>query len=59
MVLASGLRQGFSATADPTEGTNDRFFGTNASNVIYDHTATLAGSMPETGAPPVGQIVVH
>jgi type II secretory pathway pseudopilin PulG len=51
--------QGFSATADPIEITNLRFFGTNASNVIYEHTATFSGSMPESGPPPVGQMIVH
>jgi type II secretory pathway pseudopilin PulG len=56
-VGASG--QGFVATADPNEPNNTRFFGTNASNIIYEHIATLAGSMPETGAPPVGRMIVH
>ena len=51
--------QGFSATADPTEPSNFRFFGTNASNIIYENTSTLVGSMTETGPPPVGQMVVH
>ena len=51
--------QGFSATADPTEPSNFRFFGTNASNIIYENTSTLVGSMTETGPPPVGQIVMH
>jgi type II secretory pathway pseudopilin PulG len=51
--------QGFSAAADPTEMNNMRFFGTNASNVIYEHIATLSGSMPESGPPPVGQMIVH
>jgi prepilin-type N-terminal cleavage/methylation domain-containing protein len=31
-----------------------RFFGTNADGIIYEHTASLAGTMPETGAPPGG-----
>jgi type II secretory pathway pseudopilin PulG len=58
--LGVGLAgQGFTATADPLEATNIRFFGTNASNVIYENTSTFAGSMPETGPPPVGQMVVH
>jgi hypothetical protein len=58
--LGVGLAgQGFSASADPTEATNPRFFGTNASNVIYEHTASLSAVMPESGPPPVGQIVVH
>ena len=51
--------QGFQATADPMEASNLRFFGTNASNVIYEHTSTLSGSMPESGPPPVGQMIVH
>jgi type II secretory pathway pseudopilin PulG len=51
--------QGFVATADPLDSVNPRFFGTNASNVIYEHNSTLGGSMPETGAPPIGHIVVH
>jgi hypothetical protein len=51
--------QGFVATADPLEPLNTRFFATNASNVIYEHTSTLVGSMAETGPPPIGQIVVH
>jgi type II secretory pathway pseudopilin PulG len=58
--LGVGLAgQGFSATADPTEPSNFRFFGTNASNIIYENTSTLAGSMTETGPPPIGQMVVH
>ena len=51
--------QGFIASADPTVPTNPRFFGTNASNIIYEHIATLYSSMPETGAPPVGQMIVR
>ncbi len=51
--------QGFAASADPIELNNVRFFGTNASNVIYEHNSTLSGSMPESGPPPIGQMVVH
>jgi competence protein ComGC len=47
------------ATADPIELNNLRFFGTNASGVIYEHNSTLVGSMPESGPPPVGQMIVH
>ena len=58
--LGAGVAgQGFAASADPTEPLNLRFFGTNASNIIFEHTATLSGSMPETGPPPVGQMVVR
>ena len=31
-----------------------RFFGTNSDGVIYEDTASLGGTMPETGAPPSG-----
>ena len=31
-----------------------RFFGTNADGVIYEHNASLAATMPESGAPPAG-----
>ena len=58
--LGIGLAgQAFLAAADPTEPSNPRFFGTNADNVIYDHTSTLFSVMPETGAPPVGQMIVR
>jgi type II secretory pathway pseudopilin PulG len=58
--LGIGLAgQAFLAAADPTEPSNLRFFGTNADNVIYDHTSTLFSVMPETGAPPVGQMIVR
>jgi type II secretory pathway pseudopilin PulG len=51
--------QGYSAAADPAEPSNPRFFATNANNIIYEHTSTLYASMPETGAPPIGQVAVH
>jgi prepilin-type N-terminal cleavage/methylation domain-containing protein len=45
---------GYAATADPLrEGS--RFFGTNTSRAIYEHTETLKGTMPETGPPPAGR----
>lgn len=31
-----------------------RFFASNAGGVIYEHSATLSGIMPETGAPAAG-----
>jgi type II secretory pathway pseudopilin PulG len=58
--LGVGLAgQGFSAGADPLEVSNVRFFGTNASNIIYENTASLFATMPETGAPPVGQMIIR
>jgi len=58
-VAAGAAGQGFSAAADPLEMGNMRFFGTNASNVIYEHISTLYAVMPESGAPPVGQMAVR
>jgi type II secretory pathway pseudopilin PulG len=49
--------QGFRAAADPTEGTNPRFFGTNANGVIYEHTAGLFALMPEVGEPADGHLI--
>jgi prepilin-type N-terminal cleavage/methylation domain-containing protein len=33
---------------------NGRFFGTNADGIIYEHSVSLAGTMPESGAPIAG-----
>jgi hypothetical protein len=46
---------GYAATADPiaTVATS-RYFGTNADGLLYQHTATLTGTMPESGIPPAG-----
>jgi type II secretory pathway pseudopilin PulG len=51
--------QGFFAAADPVDPGNSRFFGTNASNIIFENTSSLFAIMPETGAPPAGQMIVH
>jgi prepilin-type N-terminal cleavage/methylation domain-containing protein len=46
---------GYAVVADQiTAGASARFFGSNADGVIYEHTASLAGIMPETGAPAAG-----
>ena len=58
--LGVGLAgQGFIAAADPDQPSNPRHFATNASNIIYEDVATMFATMPETGAPPSGQMVVH
>jgi len=51
---AGAAGQGFVATADPDNGANFRFFATNANSVIYEHTSSLLGTMPEIGAPLAG-----
>jgi prepilin-type N-terminal cleavage/methylation domain-containing protein len=47
---------GYAAVADQLDATGPqgRFFGTNADGIIYEHTATLAGTMPESGGPLAG-----
>jgi hypothetical protein len=41
--------------ADQLDATaQGRFFGTNADGLIYEHSASLAGVMPESGGPGVG-----
>jgi type IV pilus assembly protein PilA len=45
---------GYAMVADPLAATG-RFFGTNADGVIYQHSASLALTMPESGAPPAGR----
>lgn len=46
---------GYAAIADHLGAVpNGRFFGTNADGIIYEHNVSLAGTMPETGAPPAG-----
>lgn len=49
---------GYIATADPLDAVMiPRFFATNADGVIYEHSATLNGIMPESGVPAVGEPV--
>jgi type II secretory pathway pseudopilin PulG len=58
--VGAGLSgQGFVATADPVEPNNSRFFGTNASNIVYEHVASLSGLITETGPPSAGQMIIR
>jgi hypothetical protein len=45
---------GYAVVADPLDPAGARFFGSNSDGVIYQHTASLAATMPETGGPPAG-----
>jgi type II secretory pathway pseudopilin PulG len=51
---AGATAQGFRSAADPTEATNVRFFATNASGQIFEHTAALFAVIPEIGEPAGG-----
>jgi type II secretory pathway pseudopilin PulG len=45
----------YSIVADPIDtNTTGRFFATNVESIIYEHTATLGGVMPESGLPLAG-----
>jgi prepilin-type N-terminal cleavage/methylation domain-containing protein len=53
--LAAGqTAPGYAAAGDPLDPTVPRFFGTNSDGVIYQHSASLLATMPETGGPPAG-----
>jgi type II secretory pathway pseudopilin PulG len=45
----------FRSGADSLLPGNSRFFASNAGNVIYEHTSSLWGVIPEIDAPPVGE----
>ena len=46
---------GYAIIADPLNATaTARYFATNAETIIYEHTVTLNGIMPQTGVPPAG-----
>jgi len=45
---------GYAIVGDPLDPTVARYFGTNSDGVIYQHSASLAATMPESGGPPAG-----
>jgi type II secretory pathway pseudopilin PulG len=46
---------GYALIADPLDPVgNPLFYGSNADGTIYQHTATLAGLMPQSGRPSAG-----
>ena len=53
--LAAGTASpGYATVGDPLDPSTARFFGTNSDGVIYQHSASLAATMPESGGPPAG-----
>jgi hypothetical protein len=54
--LAAGTASsGYATIADPLDASPPlRYFGSNADGLIYEHTASLLSTMPETGAPSSG-----
>jgi type IV pilus assembly protein PilA len=56
--LAPGeAAQGYKAAADPASPENPRFFAVNSNGSIYEDSATMFASMPETGDPPSGHVL--
>ena len=55
-VAVGDAAQSFKAVADAAEPGNLRFFGTNANGLLWEHTSSLWGIMPEVGEPPAGRI---
>jgi hypothetical protein len=55
-LVAGQSAPGYAAVADTLDPTGSlpKFFGTNADGVIYEDSASLAATMPETGPPPSG-----
>lgn len=54
---AGATGQGFKAGADAIDSTNFRYFSSNASGQIYEHTSTLFSETPEFGAPDTGHLL--
>jgi len=52
---AGAALQSYKAGAEPVASGGTRYFATNTSGTIFQHIASLYGSMPETGRPGVGQ----
>jgi prepilin-type N-terminal cleavage/methylation domain-containing protein len=52
---AGATATGYVAVADPLDPSAvPRYFGTNGDGVVYEHSATLNGVMPEGGVPAAG-----
>ena len=52
---AGAAAPGYAVVADPLDSTPPaRFFGTNADGVLYEHSGSLATTMPESGPPSSG-----
>jgi hypothetical protein len=49
---------GYAAVADPLDSTPPaRYLATNADGLIYEDSGSFVATMPETGAPPSGQLI--
>lgn len=56
--LGAGLgAPGYKVRADPLDTPMVRFFATNSSGLMYEHTASIFGAIPENGPSPVGRLL--
>ena len=56
--LAAGQASpGYATIGDPLDPSLARYFGTNSDGVIFQHSASLAATMPESGSPPAGSAI--
>ena len=56
---AGSTSAGYAAVADTLNpgSAAPKYFGTNTDGMVYEHTATLSATMPETGAPVAGSLM--
>jgi prepilin-type N-terminal cleavage/methylation domain-containing protein len=56
---ANSTSAGYAVVADTLApgAASPKFFGTNTDGLVYEHSATLSSTMPETGAPSAGQLL--
>ena len=56
-MAAGTTSQGFKSGADAIDPDNFRFFGSNATGQLYEHSGSLYGGMPEFGVPLAGHVL--
>jgi type II secretory pathway pseudopilin PulG len=56
--LGSGMASpGYKVRADPLDAPMLRYFGTNASGLMYENTSSLFAGMPENGPAGIGRLI--
>ena len=56
-LAAGAAAPAYKVGADPLAVTNSSFYATNATGIVYEHSASMYAAMPESGAPAAGRIV--
>jgi hypothetical protein len=55
-VAAGQGSPGYKAAADPLESTNMKYFATNSSGLLYQHTGSMFATLPEAGPASIGTL---